>query len=109
MVSFRVVDVAGSLTILPAPITTTRSSTTVMMTLPDFDQPASYRITVLGHLGAEWTDYLLGRRIDNLADRETQVAAITGRWPDQAALLGVFNALYDSHVTVLAVENLAET
>ncbi len=78
------------------------------MKRPAFDQPASFRITVQGHLGDEWADYLRGMTIDNLVDKETPVAAITGRLPDQAALLGVLNALYDSHITVLAVENLIE-
>jgi hypothetical protein len=80
-----------------------------MMKQPAFDQPASFRITVLGHLGDEWADYLRGMTIDNLLDKETPVAAVTGRLPDQAALLGVLNTLYDSHITVLAVESLAGT
>jgi hypothetical protein len=80
-----------------------------MMILPSFDQPASYRITVLGHLGADWNDYLHGMKIDNQHSKETKVATVTGRLPDQAALLGVINALYDGHVTVVAVESLAET
>ena len=79
------------------------------MQQPAFDQPASFRITVLGHLGDEWADYLRGMRIDNFFDKDTPVAAVTGRLPDQAALLGVLNTLYDSRVTVLAVENLAGT
>lgn len=82
--------------------------TSATMTRPTFDQPASFRITVQGHLGAEWADYLRGMRIDNYVDKETQVATVTGRLPDQAALLGVLNMLYDSHVTVLAVESLTE-
>jgi hypothetical protein len=85
----------------------TMASTT--MKRPAFDQPANFRITVLGHLVDEWTDYLRGMTIDNFFHKETPVAAITGRLPDQAALLGVLNTLYDSHITVLAVENLAET
>jgi hypothetical protein len=48
-------------------------------------------------------------RIDNFFDKDTPVATATGRLPDQAALLGVLNTLYDSHITVLAVENLAGT
>lgn len=86
-----------------------RPMANAMMKQPAFDQPASFRITVLGHLGDEWADYLRGMTIDNLLDEETPVAAVTGRLPDQAALLGVLNTLYDSHITVLAVENLIET
>jgi hypothetical protein len=85
-----------------------RSIASATMKRPAFDQPASFRITVQGHLGAEWTDYLHGMRIDNLLDRDVQIATINGRLPDQAALLGVLNTLYDSHITVLAVESLVE-
>jgi len=80
-----------------------------MRILPSFDQPAGYRITVLGHLGAEWNDYLHGMTIDHQHSMEVKVATVTGCLPDQAALLGVLNALYDGHVTVVAVESLAET
>ncbi len=79
-----------------------------MKTHPGFDQPASYRVTVSGHLGAEWIDYLHGMEIDNRCDREVKVASVSGCLPDQAALLGVLNALYDSHITVLAVESLVD-
>jgi hypothetical protein len=79
------------------------------MKQPAFDQPAHFRITVLGHLGDEWADYLRGMRIDNFFDKDTPVATATGCLPDQAALLGALNTLYDGHITVLAVENLAGT
>lgn len=94
---------------MPIKATNMRTMASTTMKRPAFDQPANFRITVLGHLGVEWADYLRGMTIDNLVDKETPVAAITGRLPDQAALLGVLNTLYDSHITVLAVENLAET
>ena len=76
------------------------------MASPRFDQPASYRITVAGHLGVNWADYLRGMAIANHCDLGTRVATVTGTLPDQVALMGVLNALYDGHVTVLAVERL---
>lgn len=85
-----------------------QSIASATMKRPAFDQPASFRITVRGHLDAEWTDYLHGMNIDNLLDRDAQIATVTGRLPDQAALLGVLNTFYDSHITVLAVESLVE-
>lgn len=94
---------------IPLGATSMRPKANATIKQPAFDQPASFRITGLGHLGDEWADYLRGMTIDNLLDEETPVAAVTGRLPDQAALLGVLNTLYDSHITVLAVENLAGT
>lgn len=76
------------------------------MASPKFDQPAVYRIIVSGHLGAGWSDYLHGMTIDNHDEMDVKVATLTGRLVDQAALLGVLNALYDGHVTVLAVKRL---
>lgn len=78
------------------------------MASPRFDQPALYRITIASHLGEDWTDYLAGMTIDNHCESETCVATLTGRLADQAALLGVLNMLYDSHITVLAVERLTK-
>lgn len=91
---------------MPLKATNMRPMASTTMKRPAFDQPANFCITVLGHLGDEWADYLRGMRIDNLVDKETQVATVTGRLPDQAALLGVLNTLYDAHVTVVAVESL---
>lgn len=86
-----------------------RTMTSTTMKRPAFDQPANFRITVLGHLGDEWADYLRGMTIDNLVDKETPIATVTGRFSDQAALMGMLNTLYDSRITVLAVENLIES
>ena len=61
---------------------------------------------VAGHLDLDWSDYLHGMAIANHSETEAKVATVTGGLPDQAALLGVLNALFDGHVTVLAVERL---
>jgi hypothetical protein len=45
--------------------------------------------------------------IVNGGEPEAAYTTVTGRLPDQAALMGVLNALYDRHVVVLAVERLA--
>lgn len=93
---------------MPIKATNMRTMASTTMKRPAFDQPAHFRITVLGHLDDQWADYLRGMTIDNLVDKGTPVATVTGRLPDQAALLGVLNALYDGRITVLAVENLIE-
>ena len=74
---------------------------------PGFDQPGVYRITVTGHLDVAWSEILHGMAIVNGSEPEAAYTTVTGRLPDQAALMGVLNALYDRHVAVLAVESLA--
>ena len=73
-----------------------------------FDQPAKYCITVASYLDVGWVNYVHGMTIENHRDRERPVATVTGHLPDQAALLGVLNVLYDGHITVLAVERLSQ-
>ena len=71
-----------------------------------FDQPGVYRITVTGHLDGAWSEILHDMTIVNGGEPEAKHTTVTGRLPDQAALMGVLNALYDRHVAVLAVESL---
>ena len=42
--------------------------------------------------------------IVNGSEPEAKYTTVTGRLPDQAALMGVLNALYDRHIAVLSVE-----
>lgn len=74
------------------------------MASPGFDEPGFYRITVTGHLDVAWSEILHNMEIANCGEPEAKYTTITGRLPDQAALLGVLNALYDRHIVVLAVE-----
>jgi hypothetical protein len=76
------------------------------LTAPAFDQPGVYRITVTGPLDVAWSEILHDMAIVNGGEPEVEYTTVTGRLPDQAALLGVLNALYDRHVVVLAVECL---
>lgn len=76
---------------------------------PGFDQPGVYRITVTGHLDVAWSEILHGMAIVNAGEPDAECTTLTGHLPDQAALLGVLNTLYDRHVAVLAVERLAAT
>ena len=67
--------------------------------------PASYRIQVRGRLDASWSDRLAGM---NLAEHRCPdgevVTILVGCLPDQAALFGVLNALYELHLPVLRAE-----
>ena len=71
--------------------------------------PAIYRIEVEGHLDESWSDRLGGMRITTRkrADQST-VTTLTGRLRDQAELQGILNSLYELHLPVLSVANLAE-
>ena len=70
-----------------------------------FDQPGVYRITVTGHLDVAWSEILHDMAIVNGGEPGAEHTIVAGRLPDQAALMGVLNALYDRHVAVLAVES----
>jgi hypothetical protein len=73
-----------------------------------FGQSAVYRIEVAGHLDEGWAECLRDMTIENHVEADAAYATVTGYLPDQAALFGVLNALYDGHIAVLAVESLTE-
>jgi hypothetical protein len=70
-----------------------------------FDRPAIYQILVQGKIDPNWSDRLEGLSI---SQAETEAGSTTtilqGQLSDQAALAGVLNALYELHLTVLAVQ-----
>jgi len=74
---------------------------------PQFDMPATYRICIRGNLPKRWSDRLGGMTISTI-DRagEGPVTELSGRLPDQAALSGVLNTLYNLHFPLLLVEYL---
>ena len=71
-------------------------------------RPAVYRIRVDGRLAPRWSARLGGMTI---AIREElgqpTITELTGPLPDQAALLGVLNQLYQHLVPLLSVECLS--
>ena len=73
------------------------------------ETPATYRIRVQGYLDESWADRLGGMSISpfNTADNRS-LTILVGHLIDQAALLGVLNALYDMRMPLLSVENLDE-
>ena len=71
------------------------------------DSPGQYRIRVQGFLSAEWSDRLGGLQIVTLqAEDSDPVTVLSGEIIDQAALLGVLNALYDLRYPLLSVQRL---
>jgi len=70
--------------------------------------PATYRICVQGHLDGKWSDYVQDMTISTEYDEsQNPVTTLTGQLLDQAAFVGVINALYDRHLPVLSVECLS--
>jgi hypothetical protein len=71
----------------------------------EFDLPTTYRIRVKGHLDDRWSDRLGGMEIRTIDQAEgTPETVLVGWLPDQAALCGVLNALYNLRLPLLSVE-----
>ena len=74
---------------------------------PQFDVPAIYRIRIKGYLDDSWSDRLGGMEIKVIEKAEDVPDTILVGWlPDQAALCGVLNALYNLNLTLLSVEQV---
>jgi len=74
-----------------------------------FGGPADYRITVKGALSRQTIECLQGMRgsTKNRLDGAV-LTQLDGRLQDQAALSGVLNTLYETHVTIVSVELLSQ-
>ena len=71
--------------------------------------PADYRIIVIGSLDESWSARLGGLEIVNTEpaqDSSKSLVTLKGKIADQAALLGVLNALYNMRLPLVAVECL---
>ncbi len=75
--------------------------------LVPMDMPATYRICVTGCLESELAERLWGMT-SSLVEKigEPEQTALVGEVADQAALVGIINALYNSGHTVVSVERL---
>jgi len=74
-----------------------------------FGYPAIYSIRVLGSLDKSWSKRLSDLTI--MSHNTTiidgiEMTSLTGELIDQAALMGVLNALYNLHLTLWSVECL---
>jgi hypothetical protein len=70
-------------------------------------EPAVYRISIQGILDKSWADYYGGMLIEHEGDPERyKMTILTGRLPDQSALIGVLNSLHDIGYPILSVEYL---
>ena len=71
------------------------------------DLPAHYRIYVTGVLYSSWVERYWGMTssLVELKDEPDQTVLV-GEVTDQAALIGIFNALYGKGHTVISVERI---
>lgn len=70
------------------------------------DQPAFYRIRVQGRLDGAWSDRLGGLTVEAGGEERAPVTTLTGELPDQSALHGVLNTLFELHLPILSTETL---
>ena len=73
-----------------------------------FDGPAAYRITVQGLISDCYSDNFAGMRITTERKaNKAPITILTGRVRDQAELAGVLNNFYETHVSIISVDNLS--
>ena len=70
------------------------------------DMPAVYTIRVVGILDKRWSGYFGGLTVtaEPTNEDDRPITTMTGQMADQAALLGLLNALYDYHYPLLSIE-----
>ena len=72
-----------------------------------FEKQLTYRIRGPGHIEDSLADRLGGMVITRAFTSDSRPIAIrVGHMPDQAALSGVLNELYELHLPLLTVESL---
>lgn len=72
-----------------------------------YDQPGVYVIHISGRLATSWSDYLGGLTITYEEGQEGKpVTVLYGCLPDQAALFGILNTLYNRRYPLLFVRYL---
>ena len=71
------------------------------------DMPVTYRICITGYLESELVERLWGM-VSSPVEKtaETEQTVLVGEVADQAVLVGIINALYNSGHTVMSVERL---
>ena len=73
------------------------------------ETPSTYRIRVQGRVDSSWADRLGGMTMtEDSSYDQAAVTILEGHLPDQAALSGVLNTLYEMHLPLLSVESLDE-
>lgn len=73
-----------------------------------FAMSGKYRIVVQGTIRDDWSDRLAGLNITNSTAGDVPKTTLVGTIRDQAQLSGILNTLYDLHLSILLVENIAD-
>ena len=69
--------------------------------------PATYRIIVQGRVPADRAGRVGGMSLSEKLSASGEIESVlVGRLPDQAALTGVFNELYELHLPVISADCL---
>jgi len=77
---------------------------------PPKPHPTTYRIQVQGCVDAPWSDWFNGLTLAVDSDAEPEpCTTLIGPVPDQAALRGVLNQLWDLNLTLISVAQIAAT
>lgn len=74
-----------------------------------YDQPGIYAIHIAGQVNTSWSDRLAGMSITYQGERSQEdqlISILYGSLPDQAALFGVLNSLYNARFPILFVRYL---
>lgn len=67
--------------------------------------PAEYRIRVSGRLNSDWSERLQGMKVSVVeVEGHGAVTELSGVLPDQAALMGVLDHLYNCSIPLLSME-----
>ncbi len=71
------------------------------------EQPGTYRVCVSGRLNAAWAGYFEEMAIAESGDTHgTILTTLTGELPDQAAVQGVLQKLYNLGFPLISVERV---
>jgi hypothetical protein len=75
----------------------------------EFAHDQGYRIVIAGELDPSWSEWLGGMQIASSHDRDgKRVSTLSGEVPDQAALRGILNKIWDLHFILLSVTRIYE-
>ena len=70
-------------------------------------KPAAYRIRVYGCLRPRWSDWLQGMTVTIFeAEGKESYTELSGWLPDQAALMGVLQHLYNCNIPIISVKSI---
>jgi len=66
-----------------------------------------YRITVYGKVDQSWSEWFGGLKLTAVVDKDgVPITRLTGTLPDQGALRGILNKLWDLNLTLLSVKSI---